>query len=155
MGKRRNTINDFFSQVEPVTESGCHIWTGKTTRKGYGIFSYQGKTYPAHRFIWELRRGKFPQGLVTDHLCRVRCCVNLDHLEAVTNAENIRRGTCPTAINKRKTHCNRGHELTPDNVRTRLNRPGERQCKKCHYITSTAYNKRYLVGNRHPTMEDV
>lgn len=46
----------------------------------------------AHRIAWVLERGEIPAGLVPDHLCRVRNCIRVDHLELVTNAENVRRG---------------------------------------------------------------
>lgn len=36
--------------------------------------------------------GPVPPGLDLDHLCRIRRCINPDHLEPVTNAVNSRRG---------------------------------------------------------------
>lgn len=71
--------------------NGCWNWTGGTT-KGYGSFSAVGrKKVYAHRFSWELHRGPIPDGLVIDHLCRNTRCVNPDHLEPVTQLENVRR----------------------------------------------------------------
>ena len=77
----------FWNKVEK-TET-CWIWTGAKDTKGYGAFrDSDGRTVRAHRFS----AGEPPRGLVWDHLCRVRNCVNPDHLEAVTQGENVRRG---------------------------------------------------------------
>ncbi|MFB7677856.1 HNH endonuclease signature motif containing protein [Kitasatospora purpeofusca] len=90
----------------------CHLWTGCTTASGYGKFKLGGKTVRAHRFAYQQRHGPIMDGLVVDHLCRVPLCVNVAHLEAVTNRENILRGTGTSALNARMTHCSNGHPLT-------------------------------------------
>ena len=115
---------------------GCWIWTGKLVN-GYGSMNTHigGKHtgLPAHRVVYELLVGPIPEGLTLDHLCRVRCCVNPNHLEPVTDKVNILRGTGMSARNIKKTHCSQGHEYTLENTRIlRLQRGGlGRSCRTC------------------------
>lgn len=79
----------FFSRVDKRPD-GCWLWTGALAR-GYGSM-FDGQTArPAHRVSWELAGRVLVDGMDLDHLCRVRCCVNPDHLEQVTRSENLRR----------------------------------------------------------------
>ena len=70
----------------------CWPWWGAIGSNGYGTATSDGFRVPAHRFVYERLVGPIPEGLVLDHLCRVRHCVNPRHLEPVANAENVRRG---------------------------------------------------------------
>lgn len=109
---------------------GCWIWTGSTGGDGrYGRIHFEGRNRPAHRVAYILLVGPVSEDDVLDHLCRVTLCVNPTHLEPVTQAENIRRGDAPPALNARKTHCKRGHEFTPEN--TYAARSGGRGCRAC------------------------
>jgi len=125
-----------------VDRSGdCHLWTGGKAGKGYGSFN---NGY-AHRFAYEQSKGAIPDGLVIDHLCRVHACVNPDHLEAVTNAENIRRGVSVERTRMRCAEiksCPKGHEYNEAN--TRLIR-GKRHCKECTRIAVKNYDERNRV----------
>lgn len=98
---------------------GCWLWTRSLSRDGYGWASHEDRTHQAHRLVYRLVRGAPPEGLVLDHLCRVRKCVNPDHLEPVTNRENLRRGDTPTGMET----CRKGHPLSPMR--------GQRRCMIC------------------------
>lgn len=120
------TIARFFKFVE-FTDS-CWLWTGGLTTWGYGQFSEHGVQHGAHRWIFELVNGK--QTLPLDHLCRVRRCVNPDHLEAVPHRINILRGVGLTAMLAQRDACKHGHLLTPDNLLPTGNRR-YRRCREC------------------------
>lgn len=118
----------FWSHVDASGE--CWLWTGHC-QSGYGRFYVDPSTKErkgAHRWLYEWFHGELPASLQLDHLCRVRNCVNLDHLEPVTAAENIRRGE--TGIHQRnKTHCPQAHEYTEAN--TIRDKKGHRKCRTC------------------------
>src|SRR5262249_49353562 len=76
------------AKIIPEPNSGCFLWTGKLDVRGYARIWHNRGDHIAHRLYYELKKGPIPEGLVLDHLCRVRCCVNPDHLEPVTNREN-------------------------------------------------------------------
>lgn len=99
----------------------CWIWTRSCIR-GYGQFYLDGRNRKAHRIAYELLVGPVPDGLVLDHLCRVTRCVNPEHLEPVTVAENNRRSSLA------KTGCHRGHPY--DDANTYIFR-GARACRRC------------------------
>lgn len=81
----------FWTKVKRGDE--CWEWQGEILWTGYGRFSVSPKVkILAHRYAYEATNGAIPEGLVIDHLCRNRRCVNPDHLEPVTRSENVKRG---------------------------------------------------------------
>lgn len=76
--------------VSPLGE--CWVWVARLNRNGYGRLSHLGEERMAHRLSYEVQVGPIPDGLLLDHVCRVRCCVNPRHLEPVTHQINTLRG---------------------------------------------------------------
>jgi HNH endonuclease len=115
-----------------TVSDGCWEWTAAKTN-GYGRIGRgrrgDGHVY-AHRAIYEILVGPIPDGLVIDHLCRNRSCVNPDHMEIVTHKENIRRGFAPSAISVRNSVCQKGHPLSGSNLYVQPSN-GKRKCKTC------------------------
>jgi len=70
---------------------GCLLWTGAPNEGGYSHVSVDRQEVHGHRVIWEAQVGVIPQGLTIDHLCRRPLCLNVTHMELVTNSENVRR----------------------------------------------------------------
>lgn len=129
---RRKKDHAKFLKNYVVDSSGCWLWTRSKTKLGYAQFFYAGKMSKGHRYAYSFFKGPIPKDKVLDHLCRVRHCVNPDHLELVTNRENVLRGISSAATNAKKTHCKRGHELSGSNVFLCKKGGGRwRECKKC------------------------
>lgn len=121
----------FRSKIDIDPGTGCWLWNGTLyPRTGYANFWLDGKSNLAHRIAYRWWKGEIPVGYQLDHLCKVRRCVNPDHLEAVTPRVNNLRSMSPPAINARKTHCKRGHEYTPENTHIDA-RSGARLCRAC------------------------
>lgn len=87
----RPQLLDRLRERTEVHPSGCWLWTGGLAANGYGRLSVDGRLTYAHRAAYEIHVGPIPDDLTIDHLCMVRRCINPDHLEPVTRAENSRR----------------------------------------------------------------
>lgn len=123
--------------------NGCIVWAKQISRQGYGHFYAQGRCIRAHKFSYVLSSGNVPAGLVIDHLCGNRACVNPFHLEAVTPRENVLRSPHTAArINHDKTHCPKGHPYAGDNLMIRNS--GIRECREC----GRRETARYIANNR-------
>lgn len=131
----------FWERVRPEPHTGCWLWTGALCRSGYGRFRFSGELY-AHRVAYRELVGDYPEGTESDHLCRVRNCVNPTHIEAVTHRVNTGRAfKVPGGgdeRNRQKTHCPHGHEYTGDNLYVNP-KSGRRTCRTCMKAAQAAW----------------
>lgn len=121
----------------------CMLWAGSLTPNGYARVSIKNDmgnwtNAVLHRQLYLALVGDIPYGYVLDHLCGNRCCINIDHLEPVTNTENLNRGKRPNVYTN---YCNNGHLLVLYGYYTTTR--GSRICKQCNRDRS---KKRYLLN---------
>lgn len=121
-----------FTEVESPDgfDQPCWQWDVLGS-EGYGSF-HDGRPGLAHRWSYEHHVGPIPAGLVIDHLCRNRGCVNPAHLEPVTDRVNSLRGARGTVVAHLQNKCTKGHRFTPENTKWQY-RNGRRQraCREC------------------------
>jgi hypothetical protein len=118
---------------------GCWEWRGERNPKGYGRMTLPAPYFRrvrAHRAAWLVMRGPLGYGMTIDHVvCQNTGCVNPDHLEEVTLAENLVRRHVLAGSERAAGEpgaCLRGHPLTDDNIRLNKAAKGERECLTCH-----------------------
>jgi len=137
-------ISHLEHRLVPDPKTGCLVWPGGKSDKGYAMAVVNGKRVRVHRAVYEKYCGPIPKGLVIDHLCNNKACCNMDHLRVCTDKVNILRGNGVAARNNRKTHCPKGHPYSGDNLRTRVHKGCvERLCKACISMQNRA---RRMVG---------
>lgn len=122
----------------------CWLWLGARTKNGYGNIKVDGKVQYAHRVAYEEKFGPLPAftDRQLDHLCRVRNCVNPDHLELVTHRENVLRGESVVANFARQETCVNGHPFDSRSKRQRV-------CLVCHRAADRRWarkRKMELIG---------
>jgi len=136
MRKRNNwndTIDTFLEKLV-FPESGCWIFTGCPAMR-YPAISCGGVRLSVHRLAYELFVGAIPDEHDVHHTCENRRCCCPEHLKALTELDHYR-------LHKVKTHCNRGHEFTPENTYFWDKRPGQQMCCECRRQNVQASRKR-------------
>lgn len=127
-------LSRFYEHVELIPFHECWEWRGALDKDGYGYFWEKNKTSRAHKFAITLKEPRIP-GMVIDHICRNRACVNPAHLRQVTSRHNVLFNSSGLAAkNKMKTCCHRGHPFNAQN--TGIDKLGNRYCKKCCCLNS-------------------
>jgi len=104
-------ITRFATYYQPEPNTGCWLWTGGLFPNGYAQFRAGKYKVKAHKWIYEQLIGVVPKQLELDHKCRIRSCVNSQHLEVVTHQENVLRGEGIAAKNAQKLVCLNEHKF--------------------------------------------
>jgi hypothetical protein len=130
----------FFQKVDK-TES-CWLWKGALSSRGYGSFSVDGKIKSAHRYSYEMNKGKIPEGMHVCHSCDVRNCVNPEHLWVGTHSDNMKDMVSKDRQGysmRTQTHCRKGHDFSVYGFKTftRKNGKVEKYCRECKKISDS------------------
>ncbi len=113
-------------------DTPCRVWTADIDDDGYGRIGIEGRSERAHRVAYRTFKGPLPAApLVPDHRCRVRACINWEHLEFITSRENTLRGDTVAARNAAKEFCPKDHPYSKANTYIRPDGRG-RECRTCH-----------------------
>lgn len=123
---------------------GCMVWTGAKNGHGYGTITVDKQAVYVHRLAYWLANGPVDPGMVIDHMCRNRACVNVDHLRILTPQANNRL-TARSAM----THCRAEHPLSGGNLQVILDRDGRghRQCRECNKNRSAEWRNQRSEGS--------
>lgn len=138
----------FWSKVQ-FNGHQCWNWLGGVSNNGYGRFCFGRRgQIVAHRVSFQLVYGLVPEGLVLDHICHNRICVNPVHLRIVTKRINaIENSNSMSAKQVLQTHCIRGHPLSGENLFSYVDRKGSthRECKECRNMR----NREWIQRKKH------
>lgn len=128
--KKKRTYDQYIlSNIDIRDRDECWPWILPAHKTGYGRGSFNNKQFLAHRASYEYFKEPIPKGLVIDHICKNRICVNPNHLRVVTNLENVTQNSNSLTVKlKNQTHCKRGHLFDEENTYSYKN---SRQCKIC------------------------
>jgi HNH endonuclease len=130
---------EYFMTRVVAGENGCWLWQGTRNNDGYGVARIQGRLRCIHQVLYEHHVGPRGDGNNLHHMCEVRHCVNPAHLELLPIGDHAR-------VHLVKTHCKRGHELTPDNIYLSSN--GSRSCRACSIAYREANRDKTRARNR-------
>lgn len=150
MNISEETIGRFWSKVSKT--DSCWVWTDSKSSKGYGRMRVDGEYVLAHRLSVAIDGRPASNDLVVDHICRNRLCVRPDHLRSVTVKVNDHENSVSIVARlANRTHCNHGHEFSPENTYyakvSKKNRT-YRVCRTCYRARRNARNHRKSLMKR-------
>ena len=143
----RRSIEERMWDHVRTEKGGCWLWEGYVDKDGYGrMVSREHSVVVSgyvHRMAWEQYRGAIPKGMQIDHLCKIKNCVNPEHLEVTSPQVNNLRSNSMAAKYARRDACKHGHPLTGANVRKVGN---TRVCQTCNRQRVAEHRARHRHG---------
>lgn len=97
--QRRYMSPDDSFNARTEWRDNCLVWTGYTQSDGYGQMRFNGKAKRVHRYAWERVHGEIPRGMLVDHICHTKSCVNIEHLRLATKSQNAMNQRGPDSDN--------------------------------------------------------
>lgn len=88
-----NQPHFIYERIAEKEPHECWPWKGRLNYAGYGEFDIDGRSYRAHRYIYELTYGPIPKDKEVMHSCSNRACCNINHLKLGSHSENMRTRT--------------------------------------------------------------
>lgn len=142
----------FWNKVDMFAADGCWVWQNSIDTSNYGLFRFRKRIWKAHRLAWTWLVGEIPANRQVHHHCFNTRCVNPDHLEVVTQTENliVHGKTNFGYKNARKTHCPQGHEYNAENTYRSPSQPGRRRCLTCTRKRGREYQRAKRLRKRAP-----
>lgn len=139
-------LERFAGKCAFIEETCCWQWTARLDKDGYAARAKIGsrtdgtrREVSPHRWFYEHFVDPIPSGLVIDHLCRNRACVNPWHIEPVTALVNHARGVRALA-----EVCSKGHPIIGSNE---AKRDGGHRCRICRNAYHADYQRK--TGHRY------
>lgn len=131
---------DRFQQYIEKTDDDCWLWIGGKHHNGYGQFWLDGRSRRAHVVALLFEGITVPRGLECHHICEHRNCVNPSHINLVSHTTNLQIA----GVNKRQTHCKRGHPLYGYNLG--YDGKGQKKCKACNrmHAANSVERRKYV-----------
>jgi hypothetical protein len=134
----------FDASVCPAPPSDCLLWVGAHDENGYGRIGFESGTKLSTHAAWYLATGEWPKDCLL-HRCDTPACVAFSHLREGSQADNVADMMAKGRhVYHRKTHCDRGHPLSGDNLRLRPD--GTRNCAECVRRRSLESRARKAAG---------
>ena len=141
--EEEQVVERFWAKVDKRSPAECWPWTASKFPNGYGHFhAHKGIGMGAHRFSFAIANGEIEKGLVVDHICNRPDCVNPDHLQAISQRENVLRGSGLSAMNATKSACKMGHPFDEKNT---YRFAGKRECRMCRSAAAKRCRQRKVT----------
>lgn len=141
----QRVIDRVLRKVAKDADNGCHISTYSTASHGYAQVGWHDdsgrRVTLAHRVAWIAEHGPIPEGMTIDHTCKVKACINVEHLRMIDNFENGRR---TAGRDWPMGECANGHPASHLRLYGQGDKPPRLRCQTCNNIQQARHRRKKL-----------